>query len=165
MDYTWIPLDINGSACPADIDLMHLMGMFRIIFFGWELKWSPDPWDRGISLTFLNHETQLPRRVSILTILDKKFFVSISSSNNSQPQTPHPRLPANPVIPVLSCLWYTHVVVYTQSSLMEQTTPDSHVISDDFASVLGIGFVDQDPRQHFQFMAIWIVHKMRAIEK
>ncbi|CAK9006050.1 unnamed protein product [Durusdinium trenchii] len=39
---------------------------------------------------------------------------------------------------------YTHVVVYTQSSLVEQSTPRAINISDSVASVSGVQFVDED---------------------
>jgi hypothetical protein len=39
---------------------------------------------------------------------------------------------------------YTHWVIYTLTSLVEQTTPSSHEIFDGYASVYGIGFTDKD---------------------
>lgn len=42
---------------------------------------------------------------------------------------------------------YTHVVVYTQSSLVEQSTPRAINISDSVASVSGVQFVDEAGQQ------------------
>ena len=39
---------------------------------------------------------------------------------------------------------YTHVVVYTKSSLVEQTTPTALSLTDVISSVSGVGFVDKD---------------------
>eukprot|EP00928_Gymnodinium_smaydae_P018052 TRINITY_DN16876_c0_g4_i1.p1 TRINITY_DN16876_c0_g4~~TRINITY_DN16876_c0_g4_i1.p1 ORF type:complete len:6319 (+),score=1016.24 TRINITY_DN16876_c0_g4_i1:2009-18958(+) len=49
------------------------------------------------------------------------------------------------VVPVeFPLLKFTHVLVYTLSSLVEQTTPDVHLIFDAIASVSKITFVDKD---------------------
>ena len=39
---------------------------------------------------------------------------------------------------------YTHLVVYTKSSLAEQTTPAALSLTDVISSVSGVGFVDKD---------------------
>jgi hypothetical protein len=38
----------------------------------------------------------------------------------------------------------THILVYTESTLVEQTTPRSHLIFDAFASVSNVSFTDKD---------------------
>ena len=39
---------------------------------------------------------------------------------------------------------YTHFAVFSESDLMEQASPASHLISDQIASVSAIDFVDKD---------------------
>ena len=48
------------------------------------------------------------------------------------------------VLPDTAIMDFTHFVVYTKTSLVEQTTPVAHLLYDAFASVSDITFADKD---------------------
>ena len=56
----------------------------------------------------------------------------------------------NITVPVDTTMWpFTHMLVYTLTSLVEQTTPAYHLIFDAYASVSDISFTDKEyfPKQ------------------
>lgn len=124
------------STTPVSAPINDTRGVVTIEFFDQDL----DVAQMGGNITW-----SIPESVALVTEYYVYFATSTTGGNRSQVDVAVP-VDTN-VQPFASEFYfapYTHVVVYTSSSLVEQTTPGFLELTDIVSSISGLVFVDKD---------------------